>query len=298
MQSLQLRAKRSDAEIAKLIRQQADARDFGVLLTESARVSKPNGEILLVYLRAGKTETNANLAYPFLHSLRRSVTTNRVKYTADVGAIRHVKKDGKQSKTFRTAPVRSVIVGNFDRSPRFPFCRQTALATQRPRDWAECLPMIQEVARLMQKHVPARYATQLDAANKTHPAYVLQDSPFTTITVNNTVAAGYHTDAGDFKSGFGAMSVLRRGKYQGGLLVVPAYGIAVDMQDRDVLLFDVHEVHGNTPLVGEGPECEPENGGHERISVVYYFREKMTECLSPADELERVKNSRGSLDDL
>jgi hypothetical protein len=67
------------------------------------------------------------------------------------------------------------------------------------------------------------------------------------------------------------------------------------MRERDLLLFDVHEVHGNTPLVGEGPECEPENGGHERISVIYYFREKMTDCLSPAEELERAKNLRGSL---
>jgi hypothetical protein len=298
MQSLQLRTKRSDAEIAKLLGQQADARDFGVLLTESARVYKPNGEMLLVYLRAGKTETNANLAYPFLHSLRTATSANRGMYAGRANARSGIKKDGKQSKTNSTAPIRSAIVGNFDRSARYPFCRQTALATQHPQDWPECLPMIQEVARLMQKHAPARYAAQLDAANKTHPAYVLPDSPFTTITVNNTVAGGYHTDAGDFKPGFGVMSVLRRGKYQGGLLVVPAYGVAVDLQERDVLLFDVHEVHGNTPLVGEGPACEPENGGHERISIVYYFREKMPECLSPADELDRAKNLRGSLDDL
>lgn len=296
MLSLQLRSKRADAEVAPLLGKLAGERDFGVLLTESARVYKPNGELLLAYLRAGKTEVNANAAYPFLHALRSSTTRNRGMYGGQ-GRQTAIKSDGTKSKTTTTAPVRSVIVGNFDRYPRIPFCRQTALATQHPQEWAKCLPMIQEVARLMQKHAPARYEAQARVAASTHPAYVLPSTPFTTLTVNNTVAGGYHTDAGDYKPGFGVMSVLRRGKYRGGLLVVPAYGIAVDMQDRDVLLFDVHEVHGNTPLVGEGPACEPENGGHERISVIYYFREKMPECLSPAEELERAKHLRGALDE-
>jgi hypothetical protein len=32
------------------------------------------------------------------------------------------------------------------------------------------------------------------------------------------------------------------------------------------------------------------------VSVVYYYRTKMQECLSPAEELERAKQLRASLD--
>jgi hypothetical protein len=35
------------------------------------------------------------------------------------------------------------------------------------------------------------------------------------------------------------------------------------MRDRDVLLADVHEWHGNTPLLGVP-------GGYQRISTVFY----------------------------
>lgn len=150
--------------------------------------------------------------------------------------------------------------------------------------------MIQETARVFEQHAPERYAKQLEAAKRTHPAYVIPETPFTTLTVNNCVSGGYHTDAGDYEPGFGCIAVFRRGSYRGCLLGFPAYGVAVDLKDRDVLLFDPHEVHGNTPFedtVGfEGEDWE-------RISIVFYFREKMLECLSPAEELERAKRIRG-----
>ena len=96
--------------------------------------------------------------------------------------------------------------------------------------------------------------------------------------------------------GFGCILVLRRGSYAGGELVLPAYRVGADLQDRDLLLFDVHELHGNLPLVGEGPPMLPEQGGYERISVVFYFRANMVECLPPELELERAKRARGGLD--
>lgn len=54
------------------------------------------------------------------------------------------------------------------------------------------------------------------------------------------------------------------------------------MNDGDVLLADVHEWHGNTPLV-------PTRWPYERISFVFYYRAKMLECGSAAEELERAK---------
>lgn len=289
MHLLQLRSKVDEKSVKALLGKKPERSDFALLLTENGTVYKPNGERLLTLIRGGLTEESAKGAYPFLHRLRQYRTTNRGNYSG-VPRSKKMKEDGTLSNTNVAAPVCSAIAGYFDRNPRYPYCRETSFVSSDPDSWAECRPMIQEVARLFEQHAPDRYASQAAVAKKTHPAYLIPETPFTTLTINNCVAAAYHLDAGDYKPGFGCISVLRRGQYEGCLLGFPAYGCAVDLQDRDVLLFDAHEVHGNTAFHGTVGE---EGVEFERISVVFYFREKMIDCLSPAKELERVKKIRG-----
>jgi hypothetical protein len=301
---VQLRSKVPDADIEPLIGLHAQPGHAALRISGNATVFKPDGSRLLVLLKRAISPDAAERAYPFLHWLRHSTTYNRGAYAGrgtpnghkhlDPTTGRRIKADGKLAKTLERGKVRSAVVGNMDRYPRIPFCRQCALSTEKPEEWRECFPLIQQVARLFEEHVPDRYRAQLEAAKRTHPAYVIPETPFTTLTVNNTVAGAYHRDAGDYKPGFGVMAVLRRGYYEGCDLVLPAFGVSVDMQDRDLIFFDVHEVHGNTPMrIGEGEPCD----GYERISVVFYFRERMVDCLSPAEELERAKNARGALED-
>lgn len=309
---VQLRSKAFDPEVEALVGTQASAAQAAVKVAGNVTVYKPNGDLLLVLLKGALSEAAADAAYPFLHWLRKYKSFNRGNYAAGAVAgfdgdnrekvsndgssrYRPIKRDGSLSNTTYARPVRSAVVGNMDRYPRIPYCRQCALSAEKPEAWGACLPLIQEAGRLFRQEVTTRFAAQLDMAKKTHPAYVIPGTPFTTLTVNNTVAGGYHRDAGDFKPGFGVMSVLRRGSYRGCELVVPAYGVSVDLEDRDLVLFDVHELHGNTPFYDAvGPEGEPEKGGHERISIVFYYRQKMHECLSPAEELEHAK-ARGNL---
>jgi len=287
---LQLRTQVDEARTKKLIGTRAKASDFSVLVTENATVFKPNGQRLVTLIRNALSIEAAASAYPFLHWMGRHKSNNRGNYGGE-GTFHKVKQDGTVSSTSRAiASVSSLVAGYFDRYPRFPFCRETVFSTKKPEEWSACLPMIKEVSDHFHKQVPDRFAAQLEAAKATHPAYVLPGTPFTTLTVNNCVAGSYHKDAGDYEPGFGCITVARRGSYRGCLLGFPRYGVAVDMQDRDLLLFDPHEVHGNTPFedtVGE------QGKDWERISVVYYFRKKMTECLSPAEELARAKKIRG-----
>lgn len=66
------------------------------------------------------------------------------------------------------------------------------------------------------------------------------------------------------------ISCVRRGTHGGAVLSFPEYGTGVELDDGDVLLFNPHEWHGVTPFEGELSE------DHERISIVYYLRERMT----------------------
>lgn len=113
------------------------------------------------------------------------------------------------------------------------------------------------------------------------------------MTVNNTYSTGVHKDAGDLPEGFSCLSVLRRGIYDGGVLVFPEFRVGVDLQDGDAIYMDPHEWHGNTQIEKLSPDAE-------RISCVLYYRTRMRECQDPDSELAKAKsveNRRQGLDE-
>lgn len=125
----------------------------------------------------------------------------------------------------------------------------------------------------------------MDIVDRTQPEWLIPGTPFTTVTVNRNWQTAVHTDRGDLKAGLSLITAMRRGEFTGGYLVFPHYRIAVDLQDRDLLMFDSHHMHGNTPIVGKV-------GQWERVSCVLYFRERMADCLTAQAELERAQHRK------
>lgn len=304
---IQLRNRVSEEIVKTRLGTSAKATDAKIAITGDATVYKPNGKRLMTLRRGALSEENIQAAWPFMYGLRVHLSDNRGVYAggermlqyaggdpihATRSKFQRIKGDGTLSRTNRTMPLRSAVIGFLDRGPRQYFCRQTRISTLYPNEWGQAMPFIQEVAALFKDTVPDRYATQLAAAKATHPSYVLTGTPFTTVTVNNTVAGAYHTDKGDFEPGFGVMVVFRKGEYRGADFVFPAYGVSCDLQHGDVIFFDPHEVHGNIPF----HDCVGKEGEDWiRISMVLYFREHMPECLAPDKELERARHVRGNL---
>ena len=85
-------------------------------------------------------------------------------------------------------------------------------------------------------------------------------------------------------TGFGNLTVLQTGEYEGAYTVIPKYRVAVDVRNCDLALFDVHELHGNTETYSSKP--------YERISIICYFREKMVQCGTYEEELQSIKHVR------
>lgn len=85
----------------------------------------------------------------------------------------------------------------------------------------------------------------------THPSWLIAGTAFTAVTVNRDFRTAVHKDRGDLRAGFGVLTALRAGTFSGCHLVFPAYRVAVDLRTRGVLLCNVHEWHGNSPLVAE-----------------------------------------------
>ena len=62
----------------------------------------------------------------------------------------------------------------------------------------------------------------------------------------------FHIDAGDNDQGMTTMAHFRDGDYTGGYLVFPRYKLAVEFPDNCVIIGDSLQLHGVSPVYGEG----------------------------------------------
>lgn len=175
---------------------------------------------------------------------------------------------GYVSNTNYAMPVFSGVAGAMGRYPRIDWGRLTAYSRDNPEKMKLSYPFLQKLAKAFSELLPTRYNFQKNCADKVDPAFVVPETPFTTITVNKSFRTAAHRDAGDLGEGFSNLSVLTNGKhYSGGYLVLPEFRVAVNVRPGDLLLIANHTgIHGNTPIVLE-------EEGAERYSVVCYFRE-------------------------
>jgi hypothetical protein len=288
---LRLRSRVADAAIRdNLAGKILGPADYDVLLTGPTRLLTPAGKPLCVFLPGAVADhARDDTAYDVLHSLRSYGTKNR----GLASGTKRLDPTGR-GRSYAT-DVKSMIVGAVDPMGQQRYCRLTAWTGLHLPEWQQLQPLLKTVADNLAEHVPDRYRAQMAQVQRTHPDWVVPGTPFTTVTVNNTYPTGVHTDKGDLEEGFSTIACLRRGDYTGGQLVFPAYRVAVDMHDGDLILMDAHEWHGNVAIVcacGTRPNGCCETCGAERISVVSYFRTKMADCGSADQEMERaVDNS-------
>lgn len=253
--------------------------DYDVLLDEDVIVTREDGSILCILIKKGLSKENAVKAWTAL-AKDDFTTLNR-------GTATGVEKivEGKQHQVRRVDAVQSGIIGFFERTARMPYCRACAWNLNNPEKMELLNPMVVEVDALLKKHAPERYEKQAAVARKSHPDFLIAGTTFSTLTVNKNFRTAYHKDAGNIADGISCMTVIRQGKWTGANLVFPAYRVAVKLDSMDLIIFDPHEFHGNTELYKLSKDAV-------RCSIVFYFREKIQECLSASEELDKVKNRK------
>ena len=124
----------------------------------------------------------------------------------------------------------------------------------------------------------------------------IPNTAFSTVTINRNFRTALHRDAGDFKGGFGNLTVIERGKYHGGYTVFPQFGVGINLRNNDFVAMDVHQWHANTPIYeteedkaynetieqdyNDNPEVGTEGlyKKYTRLSFVCYLREKIANC--------------------
>jgi hypothetical protein len=280
--------KMSDKEASKLSGKLLGDKDFNLLINYDADVICQESGNVIAKFRKNIIPGNIakagfeNLKTAAKHTNNRGVSSGDVE--TDILKRRPVKKDGTMSNTNKALQkVNSGIIGFFDRNARFPYCRQTAFNEHEFKKFKNAYPIIKFVDKKYSELMPEHYKLQRKIADETSKDFVIPDTAFTTVTVNKNWQTAVHTDKGDFEKGFGNLVVLRKGRYTGGYFVVPKWGVAFDIQNCDLLLVDVHQWHGNTPINKIDEKAT-------RISLVMYYREKMISCGSADEELNIAKN--------
>jgi Oxygenase domain of the 2OGFeDO superfamily len=282
----------TEAEALDLISQNKlfSGADVDNIVTHNEIGLKPDGEPLYLLIR------NV-IPYEFCFSAdpaAKRIATNPVvggTRSAAAGAPMEprTRKDGTKGKRYEVpfrphlAGAKEGIAGYYsDRNPDGSGlrCRLTAFTANEWEQFQELLPLTRKVAEVFQEYLPERYAVEAAAASRIDPKYVIAGTPFTTVTANLNFQTAAHIDQGDLEGGFGALTMLSSGDFSGGELVFPRYRVAVRFQITDILLCDVHQVHGNLPVTGV-------EGEYARLSLVYYLREQMLKaCPSAANSLE------------
>jgi len=285
----------SDDDIEDLLSFHVGSDYFETVIKEDVDVIiEETGEYLLRFRKKVIDESLCKQAYDNLLKFARRRTTLRGMASGTQG-----KKTAKTNN-----PVRSNIIGYFDKNSPFnkliykragvpqPKCRETSFTGNQKAQWELVIPYLKEIDRNYKELFPIEHERQRIACQSTK--FKIEDTAFSTITINLNYQTSIHTDKGDYKGGFGNLCVIEEGEYQGGFTGFPQYGVAVDVRSGDFLGMNVHIPHCNTPIIGEG----------NRMSFVSYLRQGIvdkckneeiftTEMFNDLKELPYVKKKKG-----
>jgi len=208
-----------------------------------------------------------------------------------------ISKKGGVSKMKVNNQVASNPIGYYEGAKNFADlpCRLTHFTRTNFEKYNEGLKFIQRIDKLFQRLIPEAHQRQLERADtKSH--LKIPKTSFSTITINRNFRTALHRDAGDFKGGFGNLTVIERGKYHGGYTVFPQFGVGIDLRNNDFVAMDVHQWHSNTPIyetdedkaynetLDDDYKDNPDVGTaglytkYTRLSFVCYLREKIANC--------------------
>jgi hypothetical protein len=205
-------------------------------------------------------------------------------------------QNGKVSKMRVNNNVYSSVLGYFEQTPFMGLpCRLTSYTQKYFKQYQHGIPYIEAIDDCFKRLIPDKHKKQYDAAHS-KSAYQVADTAFSSITINRNFRTALHMDDGDFKEGYGNLSVIERGQYTGGATIFPHYKIGFNVRTGDFLAMDVHEWHCNTEMTETSaqkafnkklPKVHYEDAatgtlGSEkpftRISFVCYLREKLRGC--------------------
>ena len=255
-------------KLIKVLNTKLRRNQIQIIIDHDADVYTKEGKLLLKFRKNILDTTKVDDFYKNVINFAQKKTSNRGSAT------------GSKSKNVRDNPeIMTNIIGYFDKlSPKQKqlmrnqgktisvTARETRFNMDYPEKFKKLLPLIKEIDTYYKKYIPEKYSKQVKKANETY--FRIPGTAFTTVTTNVNLQTSVHLDRGDDDDGFGNLVVIENGKYSGGETCFPQYGIGVDVRTNDILYMNVHEAHGNLPIILETPDAK-------RLSIVCYLRKSV-----------------------
>jgi hypothetical protein len=175
--------------------------------------------------------------------------------------------------------------GYSGRDPLNPYARKTGDWEHYPEVFGEMLELFRTLDSKYREIAPEAHSRQSEAARNS--PWTIQDTCFSSVTVNRNWQSALHTDDGNF--GPAVATVLTKGEPKGADLAFLQYFLPVRLRPGNVLVADTRdEFHGNTALYGV-------LGKTYRISFFAYLHDSTLRCGSFEEEAgrrERWKKKR------
>jgi 2-oxoglutarate-Fe(II)-dependent dioxygenase family protein len=226
------------------------------VVRDATTVLKPDGQLLLTYA----PDVLPRSGYP--------EAFDALSHLAPSSGNRGTAAGGDR----RDAP--SAVLGFLDRD-RNRWCRMTNFTVDNGEAYEAALPLFAAVSSLYRELAPQHWAAQNRFVERASPDFIIPGTVFSSVTLNRNWRTAAHTDSGNRRPGLEAMVVLGDGRHSGEL-IFPRYRMGVAVTPGGLLLADMHELHGNAPLLGP------------RTSIVCYVRSGMDECGTRVEEWQRA----------
>lgn len=260
--------------------------EWPVLNERCQVVDEQTGSILAIFLkgelkdRPDLIESGRNMVKYFE---KRKYASTTLRGTSSGYNKSVVFGEGKKNEFKQGNRVLSTTLG-YAPPNSFNPCRKTVLYRQHEHLFdSDTLPLIQRISEIHSEYAPIQFNELSEYCRTLNPLVVLPKTVYTTATINHTYRTLCHRDRDD-KSGLTPIAVFKVGEYSGGEFMMPEFGLAINLEEGDVLLVQVHELHCNAEIQGSG-----------RISIVCYCSEKISKCGGVTkEELETPKFKRRS----
>ena len=275
----------SDQNIEKFTNIFIKKSDIDFIIDHDADVYTEDGKLLLKFRKGVLKDANIKAFYDNVINFAMKTTANRGSTTGS-----------KKKNVWENPKVMSNILGYFDKftpkqkelmkkqRKKIPLTvRETRFNMDYPEKFKKLVPLIKEIDHQYEHLVPDRYKLQSKKAKQT--PFRIPGTSFTTVTTNVNFKTSCHYDKGDDLDGFGNLTVIEEGKYKGAETCFPQFGIGVDVRTGDILMMDVHHLHGNLPMVSENKDTK-------RLSIVCYLRTKVWENTKNMTKKQMVKHNK------
>jgi hypothetical protein len=283
---LHVRADKTDAEMDKIKNKLITRNIIKDIITDNTDVYTEDNRLLLKFRKAKLNKKSIKEFYDnVIEFAQKSYTTNRG--SASASKKKNVSDNPKVFSNIigymdNFSPKQKYLLSQQNKSVKYNV-RECRFNVDYPEKYKKLIPLVQDIDYYYKVLLPDYYAKQNKKANQTF--FRIPKTSFTTITTNVNFQTSIHKDKGDDKEGFGNLSVIEHGDYSGAETCLPQYGIGVDVRTGDVLFMDVHEWHGNLPMVAKSKDTI-------RLSIVCYLRYNVWKNTLKVSKTQMIKHNK------